>query len=113
MTMHWHRALAGGSTWLATLVIAATVLIADCVHADDKRRDQDAVRQAVERGEIKALADILTIVRSKLPGEVVGVKIEQQRSRWYYEFRVVDAKGRLFEVYIDAQSGAIDRVKEK
>jgi uncharacterized membrane protein YkoI len=81
--------------------------------ADDRKHDQDMVRQAVERGEIKTLADILTVVRNKLPGEVVRVKIEQKRSRWYYELRVADAKGRLFEVYVDAQTGAIERVKEK
>jgi uncharacterized membrane protein YkoI len=83
------------------------------VLADDRKHDQDTVRQAVERGEIKALADILTIIRTKLPGDVVGVKIEHEKSRWYYELRVADAKGRLFEVYVDAQTGAIDRVKEK
>ena len=33
--------------------------------------------------------------------------------RWLYELRVTDAKGRLFEVYVDAHSGAIDRIKEK
>lgn len=95
-----------------TLGIAlAAVLCPGLATADP--RDHDTARQAVERGEIKALADILTVVRNKLPGEVVGVKIEQERSRWYYELRVADGKGRLFEVYIDAQSGAIDRIKEK
>lgn len=76
-------------------------------------RDHDTARHAVERGEIKTLADILTVVRNKLPGEVVGVKIERQRSRWYYELRVADSNGRLFEVHVDAQSGAIDRIREK
>jgi uncharacterized membrane protein YkoI len=76
-------------------------------------RDQDMARQAVERGEIKPLAEILKAVRSKLPGDVVGVEIEQKRGRWLYEFRVVDTKGRLFEVYVDGLSGMIDRVKEK
>lgn len=81
--------------------------------ARDRDRDQDMVRQAVERGEIKPLAEILKAVRSKLPGDVVGVEIEQKRGRWFYEFRVADNKGRLFEVYIDARSGIIDRIKEK
>lgn len=111
--MSWQRIRVDLSTWVAALVIAAAALGAGELHADDKRRDQDAVRQAVERGEIKALADVLAVVRTKLPGDVVGVKIEQKRSRWYYEFRVADAKGRLFEVYVDAQTAAIDRIKEK
>jgi uncharacterized membrane protein YkoI len=81
--------------------------------ADDRKQDQDMVRQAVERGEIKSLADILNAIRSKLPGVVVGVEIEQKKGRWFYEFRVADTKGRLFEVYVDARSGVIDRIKEK
>ena len=67
----------------------------------------------MERGEIKALADILNAIRSKLPGDVVGVEIEQKKGRWFYEFRVADTKGRLFEVHVDAHSGVIDRIKEK
>ena len=30
-----------------------------------------------------------------------------------YEFRVVGDKGRLFEIYVDARSGEVDRTKEK
>ena len=98
--------------WLLPMMFAAVLGVAGA-HADDRKHDQDAVRQAVERGEIKALADILNGIRAQLPGEVVGVEIEQKKGRWFYEFRVADSKGRLFEVYVDAHSGSIDRIKEK
>lgn len=75
--------------------------------------DQDAVRLAVERGEIRPLAEILTALRGKLPGDVVGVEVEQKKGRWLYEFRVVDPRGRLLEVYVDARNAEIDRTKEK
>jgi uncharacterized membrane protein YkoI len=97
----------------AIAMVAGAVVTGGAAHADDKGRDQDMTRQAVERGEIKPLADIMAAIRGKLPGEVVGVEIEQKRGRWFYEFRVADAKGRLFEVYVDARSGVIDRIKEK
>ncbi len=100
----------------ALVILAALFAVAGVpagARADDRRHDQDLVRQAVQRGEIKPLAEILSAIRSKLPGEVVGVEIERKRDRWFYEFRVADAKGRLFEVYVDAHSGAIDRIKEK
>ncbi len=76
-------------------------------------RDHDAVRIAVERGEIRPLADLLAIVSGKLPGEIAGVEIERKNGHWVYEFRVVDKAGRLFEVYVDARSGEINRIKEK
>jgi uncharacterized membrane protein YkoI len=64
------------------LLLALTCPAAEAVA--EGRDDQDAARQAVERGEIKPLADILVAIRGKLPGDVVGVEIERKRDRWYY-----------------------------
>ena len=75
-------------------------------------RDHDAVRRAVEAGEIRPLRKS-NAIRGKLPGEIAGVEIERKNGRWLYEFRVVDRQGRLFEVYVDARSGEIERIKEK
>jgi len=80
---------------------------------DHDKGAPDAVRRAVEAGEIKSLADILASLRGKLPGEVAGVEIERERGRWIYEFRLVDDRGRLYEAYVDARSGEIERIKEK
>jgi uncharacterized membrane protein YkoI len=99
------------------LVVAAAMLAASAGVADpfdrDDRHDHDAARIAVERGEIRPLAELLTMVRDKLPGEITGVEIERRRDSWVYEFRVIDKAGRLFEVYVDAKSGDIKRTKEK
>jgi len=92
-------------------IVSAAAL--STVPAFAESHDQDAARQAVESGEIRPLADILDAVRGKLPGEIVGVEIESKKGRWLYEFRVLDGRGRLFEVYVDARSGEIDRTKEK
>jgi uncharacterized membrane protein YkoI len=93
------------------IAIAAALLPAAPILADEA--DHDAVRQAVERGEIRPLSEIRDIVRGKLTGEIAGVEIERKNGRWLYEFRVVDSQGRLFEVYVDARSGGIERIKEK
>lgn len=76
-------------------------------------RDHDDARRAVEAGEIRPLADILNAVKSKLPGDVVGVKLEREAGVWIYEFRVIDDKGRLFEIHVDARSGEVERAREK
>lgn len=96
----WAIAIAVVALWPATSLLA-----------DDA--DHDAVRHAVARGEIRPLSEIRDIVRGKLTGEIAGVEIERKSGRWLYEFRVVDGKGRLFEVYVDARTGEIDRIKEK
>ena len=96
---------------LVVALVAAAPQLADARDQDELRRDE--VRRAVETGQIRSLADILKAIREKLPGEVAGVEIDRKDGRWRYEFRVVDGQGRLFEVYIDARSGEIERIKEK
>jgi uncharacterized membrane protein YkoI len=95
----------------ARVAIAATVIWLGSPPAGAE--DHDAVRRAAERGAIRPLAEILTAIRDKLPGEVVGVEVEQKNGRWLYEFRVIDPKGRLFEVYVDARTSTVERIKEK
>jgi peptidase YpeB-like protein len=91
------------------LAVAAVPASVGCAAS----RDYDAVRAAVERGEIRPLADLIAIVRNKLPGEITGIEIERRNGIWVYEFRVVDGKGRLSEIHVDARSGEIDRAKER
>ena len=93
------------------VLLAAQSHLAAARDRDDLRRED--VRRAVEAGEIRSLAEIIAAVRGKLPGEVAGVEIERKEGRWRYEFRVVDSRGRLFDVYIDARTGEIERIKEK
>lgn len=97
----------------AALAVAAALTAAAPapLRADERQRDE--VRHAVERGEIRSLADILAAIGDKLPGEVAGVEVERKDGRWLYEFRVVDGKGRLFEVYVDARTATIEQTKEK
>ncbi len=91
----------------------ATAVLAAVGGGPAVAHDQDEARQAVEAGEIRPLTEILQVVGGKLPGEIVGVKLERKGSQWIYEFRVVDKTGRLFEVYVDARSGEVDHTKEK
>jgi len=95
------------------LVAAALLSAAPAMARDHDEHRRDEVRRAVQAGEIKSLAEILAAVRGKLPGEVASVDVEHEDGRWRYEFRVVDDKGRLYEVYVDARSGKIEQVKEK
>ena len=80
---------------------------------ETERGEREAVRAAVERGELKSLFEVLQSVRPKLPGEVLGIEIEREHGLWIYEFRVVDDKGRLFDVYVDAATAQILKTKEK
>ena len=80
---------------------------------DDDHSQREAVRGAVERGEVKSLLEILRAVKPQLHGEIVGVEIERKGSAWIYEFRVADERGRLLEVYVDAVTARILKTEEK
>ena len=83
--------------------------------ADEAQREhgQNELRRDVERGAAKPLSEILAAVRQQLPGEVVKVHAEQEHGRWMYELRILDEKGRVFEVHVDAQTAIIERMREK
>lgn len=74
---------------------------------DESRRDQDEAREAVERGAIRPLEEILAKLRERFPGEVVKVKLEREHGLWVYEFRLLDPRGRLREITVDAATGAV------
>jgi uncharacterized membrane protein YkoI len=91
------------------VVAALAFLGAGGAHAGE----HEALRRAVEAGEIPPHGQLLERVRDKLPGDIVGVEAERKNGKWLYEFRTVDNKGRIFDVYVDATSGEIARIKEK
>ena len=96
--------------WVLSIVAMAAIAPVPPLADDD---DAKRVRQAVEKGEIRPLLDILALIRGKLPGDIIGVEIERDDGRWQYEFKVIDGQGRLFEAYVNAQTGEIERIKEK
>jgi uncharacterized membrane protein YkoI len=95
------------------LAVALVLPVAGPVRAQFDGHGQNELRRDVERGEARPLAEILAAVRAKFPGEVVKVEVERHDGRWTYELRILDDKGRILEIHVDARTAAIERVKEK
>ena len=74
---------------------------------EDDDHVYDRARRAVDRGEILPMAQLLTRLKTQVPGEVVGVELEREHGTWVYEFKIVDAEGRLIEVYLDARTATV------
>ena len=68
--------------------------------------DQDAARQAVESGEILPLADILPRCEASCRERSLESRLKARRATGSHEFRVLNGKGHLYEVYVDARTGA-------
>lgn len=66
--------------------------------------DQDQARQALERGEIRSLDEVLRAAREKVPGDVVKLDLKRDDGRWLYKLKILTPQGRRREVKIDAGS---------
>ncbi|MFA7414650.1 MAG: PepSY domain-containing protein [Rhizobium sp.] len=82
-------------------------------HEPSEDSDQERMRTAVDRGEIKSLAVLRRIVLGKVSGDVVSVEYSRKQSRKIYEFRVLRPDGRLIELEIDAVTGAILQIENE
>ena len=107
---------ARNSRWpTATLLLLLATLGVYSVarSGDDKPPDQhDAVREAVKRGEVLPLPQVLDIAGERLPGEVLEVELEHERGKLIYEIKVLTESGEIRKIKIDARSGAVQSIKD-
>lgn len=102
--MTLHRALL--PLLLLPLLLGAAAPVARAEdgewHRMGCRNAQDCARQALERGEIRPLDEVLAVARGAVAGDVVGVELERDDGRWIYEIKVLTAAGRRREIEIEA-----------
>ncbi len=80
--------------------------------ADRKRAEQEAIRSAVQRGEILSMPRILTIAQRRVPGSVVKIELDYEPTGITYEVKILTASGRVREVEIDARTGNIIKIED-
>lgn len=98
---------------LIAMLAISTPLAADDDDDDDDRAEREAMRTAVERGDIKSLAEILKLVAPQLPGEIVGIEIERENGIFVYEFRVAGKGGKILEAKVNAATASVISIEEK
>ena len=101
-------------TFLAGVLSATVLLVASVVADGDdhQAREHDAIRAALQRGEVLPLARILAIAQEKVPGDVIEVELESKHAALVYEIKVLTQSGRVREVKIDARSGTVLSVED-
>lgn len=75
--------------------------------------DFEIAEDAVARGEILPLAEILKRVQTTHPGRVTEVELEFSDGIRVYEVDVVTPDGRLIEVDLDARTGEVIDFEEE
>jgi len=79
-------------------LLLALPMLPVAVYADG---DSERAYHALQRGDIRPLAEILATVG-----------LDGEDGRWIYEFEVITAHGGLTEVYVDATTNAILKTED-
>lgn len=74
--------------------------------------DQTRARDASRSGKVRKLRDILSAVRGEYDGEVLDVSLRRSGSAYVYRVKMIDARGRMFTVRVDAVNRRILGVGE-
>ena len=75
--------------------------------------DHDDARRAVEMRQALPLTRIMEIAQTAVPGEIIEVELDRKHDRLIYEVDILTQTGRLRQVEIDAQSGAVLEVEDE
>lgn len=76
-------------------------------HGHRHLEDHEFARRALQEGRARPLADILSVAKDNLGGDVIGVELEEQAGAMVYELKVLRPNGALVELRVDALTGAV------
>lgn len=76
--------------------------------ADD---DHVTARKLRESGQIMPLEKIIERARAEKPGEVLETELDREKGRYVYEIEIVDDAGQVWEIKLDAGTGALIEVE--
>lgn len=94
---------------LTSLSLGMSTTLAD---KKDKKNEHNVVREALQRGEVLPLVKILAIASQQVPGDVIEVELEDEKSALVYEIKILTGTGRVREVKIDARTGKVLTIED-
>ena len=68
--------------------------------------------EGVKTGAFLPLEKLTAMLRERFPGEVLGVKLDQDDGVTYYEFKILTKAGRVMEIELDPRTGRVLDVDE-
>ena len=86
------------------------VLTAGLAHADDV--GPETAKQLLGEGRIKPLAEVLDAVKRQVPGEMLEVELELEKTGYVYELKLLRPDGKVQEIEADAASGDILKIED-
>lgn len=106
--MHAPVRMLGG---IAAMMTALTLMLfALGATAGEK---PETVRKLKEAGAILPLEQIVQRAQAIKAGEIIETELERRRERYVYEVEILDAGGRVWEIYLDAKTGQLIKVEQE
>lgn len=97
---------------LSALAALAAAPAAEARRERGRGGDHDDAREAHERGEALALAEIMPLALRAVPGEVLEVELERDDGALVYEIEILARTGRVRKVILDARTGRVIGVED-
>lgn len=94
-------------------LLVLLALLPTAMAAEGPASDADLARDAVARGEILPLSDLLPRLAAEFGGEVLDLELEVENKLRVYEFEILTDDSRLIEVEVNAATGEILEVEDE
>ena len=108
--IRWLAANVRPGALTGTLRVLALMLVLSCAalaSAPVSAKDHDTARDAVSSGQAQPLDAILPKVRARYPGRLLDAKLTRSGGKYRYVIKILDKKGKVRRVTVDARSGRI------
>ncbi|WP_170478591.1 PepSY domain-containing protein [Ruegeria arenilitoris] len=79
--------------------------------AQISRQDYKRAQRAIARGDARPLQEVLGKVQARRPGKLLQVGFPETRGRPIFQVLIVDSKGAVVSVTVDAGSGRITNMQ--
>ena len=98
---------------LAAMMAFLAVIAATYPYAAVADEGPVAARKLSDAGIILPLEKIVAAARAVKPGEILETELERKRGRYVYEVEILDARGQVWEVELDAKTGKLITVESE
>jgi len=100
---------------LAVLAGSVLALSAPAWSDDNGKKEMDETREAVEMSKTAKVTveQAIKTATEKMAGKVIEAELEKKHGKAVWEVEIVGEDGKVTEVHVDADSGAVVATEEK
>ena len=97
------------------IVVALFLAFATAALPGPAFADHDRARDAVTAGQVRPLGNIMRQVNRRYPGRLLDAQLAQRgrNGRWIYNIKILNKRGAVQALKVDAKSGRVLKVRRR